>query len=144
MVGLPLPHTLSASVNAEPLPVSLCFRLYVWWPPRAVSFSSHWLPLLTDPTVTLPLYCPVPVPFSMAWYSYSFLPLSASVMTCSRFGVPSFWTPPMTVSYARTGLPVAAQITLRGARSVVAAVTSAAFAAGRAVRWAPGAGEGGG
>ncbi len=72
------------------------------------------------PSSTLPLYSLVPAPFSMPWYSKIFLPVSASVMTCSWLGVPSFWKPPTTVSYARTGAPLAAQITLRGALSEAA------------------------
>src|SRR5262249_26934592 len=53
----------------------------------------------------------------MPWYSNSFLPVAASVMTCSWFGVPSSCSPPTTVSYARTGVPEPAQTTLRGAWS---------------------------
>ncbi len=57
----------------------------------------------------------VPAPFSIPWYWKIFLPVFASVMTCSWLGVPSFWKPPTTVSYARTGLPEAAQTTFLGA-----------------------------
>ncbi|CAM5282552.1 hypothetical protein SALBM311S_03992 [Streptomyces alboniger] len=52
--------------------------------------------------------------------------------TCSSCGVPSCWKPPTTVSYARVGLPSAAQITLRGARltaGLLASFASAAFSA---------------
>ncbi|CAM5638355.1 hypothetical protein SVIOM342S_07795 [Streptomyces violaceorubidus] len=52
-----------------------------------------------------------------------------AVTTCSSFGVPSSWRPPTTVSYARTGVPFAAQITLRGARSASGRSAPAAFAA---------------
>ncbi|CAM5631697.1 hypothetical protein SALBM135S_03441 [Streptomyces alboniger] len=77
--------------------------------------------------MTLPLYWLLPVPFSMAWCWYSFLPVAASVMTWSLLGVPSFCTPVTTVVNANTGLPEAAQITLRGAWASACAVF--AFAA---------------
>ncbi len=67
----------------------------------------------------MPLYVLVPVPVSTASCWKSFAPVAASVMTCSSLGVPSGWTPLTTVSYARTGLPVAAQTTLRGAASAL-------------------------
>ncbi len=73
------------------------------------------LPLLVVVSGTVPLYELVPVPVSIVSSWKSLAPVLASVMTCSSLGVPSFWTPVTTVSYARTGLPEAAQITLRGA-----------------------------
>src|SRR5690606_26703833 len=69
------------------------------------------------------------VPFCTACHSYSFSPVVASVTTCSSCGVPSCWRPPTTVSYATTGLPSAAQITLRGARSTSGLSAFSAFAA---------------
>ena len=48
--------------------------------------------------VTLPEYWLLPVPVWIASHSYSFLPVCASVMTCSCCGVPSCWKPPTTVS----------------------------------------------
>ncbi len=80
---------------------------------------------------TWPLYRVLPTPVSIAWYRYSSLPVMASVMTCSRLGVPSSWKPPITVSQASFGVPVPAQITLRAlsAAGFFAERDSAAFRA---------------
>ncbi len=80
----------------------------------------------------MPEYTVLPVPVSMASHAYSFSPLVASVITCSSCGVPSCWKPPTTVSYATTGLPLAAQITLRGSRLMSGLLASSAFPAARA------------
>ncbi len=56
------------------------------------------------------------------------MPLVASVMTCSSLGVPSAWVPVTTVSQARAGLPVAAQITLRADEAAGALASEAATA----------------
>ena len=78
------------------------------------------------PRVTVPLYWLLPVPVSMASYWYSFLPVAASVMTCSSLGVPSSWRPLTTVSQARSGLPVAAQTTLRAPSAAVFVASASA------------------
>ncbi len=88
-------------------------RSYVLWPPRSPSVSSKPEPPLVVDSVTWPLYWLLPVPVSMASKLWSFLPVVASVMMCSRLGVPSFCTPSRTVSKARAGLPSPAQTTLR-------------------------------
>ncbi|MGX1404862.1 hypothetical protein RKD40_002475 [Streptomyces ambofaciens] len=124
-----MPHTSSEPEKSVPVPEVPRLRLYVLWLPRAVSVSVYDDPDCAVPSVTVPLYIVLPVPFSTAWYSYSLAPVAASVITCSSFGVPSSWRPPTTVSYARTGVPFAAQITLRGARSASGCSAPAAFAA---------------
>ncbi len=78
----------------------------------------------------------MPEPVSTASFWNSFLPVAASVMTCSLLGVPSFWTPVTTVSYARTGLPAAAQTTLRGAAEALVLVSFSAAAARSALFFA--------
>ncbi len=82
----------------------------------------------------------LPVPVSMASHPYSFSPVVASVTTCSSCGVPSCWKPPTTVSYATTGLPFAAQITLRGSRLMSGLLASSALPAVSACRRAFAAG----
>jgi hypothetical protein len=95
----PVPHVSSASVNRVPVPLlSLCDRLYVLWPPRVPSVSWYVEPDWVVFRVTEPEYSVLPVPVSMPWYWNSFLPVAASVMTCSWFGVPSSWRPPTIVS----------------------------------------------
>ncbi len=87
-------------------------------------------PLLVVPRVTVPLYLLVPVPFLTASHWVSFLPVVASVTTCSSLGVPSACVPVTTVSQARTGLPVDAQTTFRGDLAFSPVVVSgAAFSA---------------
>ncbi len=118
----------SESVNSVPVPDEPWLRLYVLWPPRAVSFIWYEPPDPDVPMVTLPLYWLLPVPLLTPWNSKSFSPVFASVMTCSWLGVPSSWRPPTTVSYARVGVPFAAQITLRGALSALVFFEPCAFA----------------
>ncbi|GAA2411610.1 hypothetical protein GCM10010420_45740 [Streptomyces glaucosporus] len=102
------------------------------WLPRAVSVRVYEAPEPLVPRVTRPLYIPVPVPVWTPSHSASFFPVAASVTTWSSLGVPSSWTPVTRVSQARTGLPSAAQTTLRGAFSASAPAVSCAVAAFRA------------
>lgn len=97
----PVPHVLSASVNSVPAEELVPWALlYVLWLPRVPSVSWYVEPERVVSRLTVPEYrlLPVPVAFSMPWYSKSFLPVAASVMTCSWFGVPSSWKPPTMVS----------------------------------------------
>ncbi|CAM5641697.1 hypothetical protein SAURM35S_09866 [Streptomyces aurantiogriseus] len=130
---MPVPQTSSASVKRVPAEEDVARALlYVLWAPREASLSWYVEPDRPVPIVTVPLYWLWPVPVWMASHSYSFSPVCASVTTCSSCGVPSCWKPPTTVSYARVGLPLAAQTTLRGALSAADLVEPSAWAAFRA------------
>ncbi len=87
------------------------------------------LPDCEDPRVTWPLYIVLPVPVSTACHSVILAPVLALVTTCNSFGVPSCWSPPTTVSNARTGAPSAAQITLRAPLEALASLEPSAPAA---------------
>ncbi len=109
-----------------PVPDVPRLRLYVLWLPRPVSVRVYDG---AEPTVTWPLYWVLPVPLWMACHSKIFLPVEASVTTCSSFGVPSCCRPPTTVSYASVGSPCPIHTTLRGARSASVFFEPSAFAA---------------
>ncbi len=68
------------------------------WPPRPSSVSVNLLPSFLVPSSTLPLYSLSPLPVWISSYWKSFLPVLASVMTCSLLGVPSLATLVTTVS----------------------------------------------
>ena len=96
---MPVPQTSSASVKSVPAEEDVARALlYVLWLPRPASVRLYVEPDSVVPRVTEPLYWLLPVPVWMASNSYSFLPVSASVMTWSSCGVPSCWNPPTTVS----------------------------------------------
>src|SRR4051794_31542579 len=136
LLVLPLPNRLSGLVKSVPvlqlkpkywqpvesaaLPMSVVYVL-----PRVGSLSWYVEPDSVSCSGTVPEYSDVPEPstVSTCCSRRSTWPERASTYVASRLGVPSAWTPPVTTSHARRGVPEVASTTRRVERARSAPVT---------------------